>query len=171
MNAPSPKARRTFSPASRNQPNPPSVRNMGIGQIAPRALLCEMLRHLSAASPALLVWAVKSLAGAVHMALTAPQRRFHPGGLSVRPQKEGDFRAGKRPQRPERLRCQSAGGFPPPWGALPQRQRRAVFLTLRRTDIRRGISSAQPRALSEGAGSRKRGEECPFRTTGCFPLR
>ena len=99
----------------------------GHGQIAPRALLRKVLHHLTAAAPALLIGAVKALAGAVHMALTAPQRRFHPGGRSVRPQKEGDFRAGKRPQRPERVSAKAQGAFRLP-GRASQGQRRAAFL-------------------------------------------
>ena len=126
----------------------------GHRQIAPRALPGEMLRHLSAASPALLIGAVKALAGAVHMALTAPQHRFHPGGRSVRPQKEGDFRAGKRPQRPKHVLAKMQRAFRLPERAS-QGQRRAALLTLG-AQINAGAqlrpAPARPKGTGHGNG-------------------
>ena len=124
----------------------------GHGQIAPRALPGEMLRHLSAAAPALLIGAVKALAGAVHMALTAPQRRFHPGGRSVWPQKEGDFRAGKRPQRPERVSAKAQGAFRLPGRASQGQRCTAVLLFSAQIHAGNQLGPAPPRPKGTGHG-------------------
>ena len=110
------------------EPAEPAVRqDQGHRQIAPRPLLRKVLHHLTAAAPALLIGAVKPLARAVDMMVAAPQHRFHPGGRSVRPQKEGDFRAGKRPQRPERVSAKAQGAFRLP-GRASQGQRCTAVL-------------------------------------------
>ena len=125
-----------------------------------------MLHHLSAASPTLLIGAVKPFSRAIDMALAAPQHRFHPGGRSVLPQKKGDLRAGKRPQRPERVFVKVQRAFRLPRRVL-QGQRRAAFFTFG-AQIYAGIqlrpAPARPKRTVHG----NRPEDLRFKPRGAF---
>ena len=139
------------------EPAEPAVRQEhGHRQIAPRALPGEMLHHLTAAAPALLIGAVKSFSRAINMALTAPQHRFHPGGRSILPQKERNRCAGKRPQRPERVSAKAQGAIRLP-GRASQGQRRAALLTLSaqiHAGNQLGPAPARPKGPGHGNGAK-----------------
>ena len=100
------------------------------------------------------------------MMMAALQRRFHPGGRSVRPQKEGDFRAGKRPQRPERVSAKAQGAFRLP-GRASQGQRRAALLTLG-AQINAGAQLRPAPARPKGTGHGQGPENVRLEPRGAF---